>query len=131
MSIVLSDHAVSIVAVHGLNPKNTESHAEKTWTSEKTNKLWLRDFLPTKIPSARIFIFGYNSNVAFETSSAGLSEHAGNLLNLLHLERKVCRLLFPLMVHSVFCDFVGYLKLIAVSYHLTDHWSSYVIVLVV
>ena len=80
---------VSIVAVHGLNPKNTESHAEKTWTSEKTNKLWLRDFLPSKVPYARIFIFGYNSNVALETSSAGLSEQAENLLNLVTLERLV------------------------------------------
>jgi hypothetical protein len=105
MSIVSIDHIISIVAVHGLNPKNTEFHAEKTWTSEKTQKLWLRDFLPAQLPSARIFIFGYNSNVAFETSSAGLSEHAGNLLNLVSLERKVCKALISRLRRSVVCDF--------------------------
>ena len=60
-----------------------------TWTSEKTDKLWLRDFLPSKAPHARVFVFGYNSNVVFETSTAGLSEQAENLLNLVSLERRV------------------------------------------
>jgi hypothetical protein len=73
-----------------LNPKNTDDHARRTWTSAN-NKLWLRDFLPSQLPRARILIFGYNSNVAFQTSAAGLSEHAENLLNLLHLERKGAR----------------------------------------
>ncbi|KAI1075136.1 hypothetical protein F5B20DRAFT_595294 [Whalleya microplaca] len=70
---------VDIVAVHGLNPLGNPLHAESTWTSE--GKLWLRDFLPNRIPSARILLFGYNSNVAFQASTAGITEQAENLLN--------------------------------------------------
>lgn len=75
----------SIVAVHGLNPLNTEFHAEHTWTAD--GKLWLRDFLPKDLPNARVLLFGYNSNVAFETSIAGVREQALNLLNRLKLKR--------------------------------------------
>jgi hypothetical protein len=77
----------SIVAVHGLNPTNKELHAESTWTAG--DKLWLRDFLPLKIKQARVMLFGYNSNVAFEMSSAGVREQSENLLNRLRLKRKV------------------------------------------
>ncbi|KAH6683908.1 hypothetical protein B0J14DRAFT_571676 [Halenospora varia] len=77
---------VDIVAVHGLNPTNKASHAELTWTAG--GKLWLRDFLPKRLPRARVLLFGYNSNVAFETSTAGVLEQAENLLNLLDLHRK-------------------------------------------
>ncbi|KAA6414866.1 MAG: hypothetical protein FRX48_01616 [Lasallia pustulata] len=73
------DPDVDIIAVHGLNPTNTEFHAEATWTVE--DKLWLRDFLPPQLPSARVLLFGYNANVAFETSIAGVREQAINLLN--------------------------------------------------
>jgi hypothetical protein len=71
--------------VHGLNPTNTEFHAEATWTS--AGKLWLKDFLPDHLPNARVLLFGYNSNVAFKTSNAGVREQADNLLNWLHLKR--------------------------------------------
>lgn len=81
-----SDSESSIVAVHGLNPTNKASHAELTWTAG--GKLWLRDFLPKRLPKARVLLFGYNSNVAFETSTAGVLEQAENLLNLLDLHRK-------------------------------------------
>ncbi|KAH6671182.1 hypothetical protein B0J14DRAFT_595495 [Halenospora varia] len=75
------NHNVDIVAVHGLNPTNTEFHAEATWTYG--DKLWLKDFLPAQLPNARILLFGYNSNVAFETSISGVRENAVNLLNRL------------------------------------------------
>jgi hypothetical protein len=77
-----------IVAVHGLNPTNTGSHAEMTWTAHNQN-MWLKDFLPKKLPTARILLFGYNANVAFETSTAGVREQAENLLNRLKGKRKV------------------------------------------
>lgn len=76
----------SIVAVHGLNPKDKTFHAEDTWSCE--GKLWLRDFLPDKLPRARILLFGYNSNVGFESSAAGVREQALNLLNRLWLLRQ-------------------------------------------
>lgn len=53
------------------------------------DKLWLRDFFPHISPKARIMLFGYNANVAFETSAAGIREQAENLLNWLKIERKV------------------------------------------
>jgi triacylglycerol esterase/lipase EstA (alpha/beta hydrolase family) len=76
---------ISIVAVHGLNPTNKQLHAEHTWTLG--DKLWLRDFLPSKLPHARVLLFGYNSNIAFETSIAGVREQAANLLNRLSHKR--------------------------------------------
>lgn len=81
----------SIVAVHGLNPFNTEFHAEKTWSArdgQGGEVLWLRDFLPQQLPTARVLLFGYNSNVAFETSILGVREQAENLLNRLKLKRR-------------------------------------------
>ncbi|KAI1355896.1 hypothetical protein F5Y01DRAFT_268006 [Xylaria sp. FL0043] len=77
------DASVDIIAVHGLNPLNNQSHAEDTWTSD--GKLWLGDFLPKRVPRARICLFGYNSNVAFETAAAGVREQGESLLN--HLEQ--------------------------------------------
>jgi triacylglycerol esterase/lipase EstA (alpha/beta hydrolase family) len=76
----------SIVAVHGLNTTNTNNHAEAAWTSK--DKLWLRDFLPTSLPRARILLFSYNANVAFKTSIAGVREQATDLLNQLDGKRK-------------------------------------------
>ncbi|MCJ1270174.1 hypothetical protein MMC22_010070 [Lobaria immixta] len=76
---------VDIIAVHGLNPTNTEFHAEATWTVQ--DKLWLRDFLPPQLPAARVLLFGYNANVAFETSIAGVREQAMNLLNRIASKR--------------------------------------------
>ncbi|KAI0908384.1 hypothetical protein F4823DRAFT_599089 [Ustulina deusta] len=74
---------IDVIAVHGLNPLNKQSHAEDTWTSE--GNLWLGDFLPKRVPQARICLFGYNSNVAFGSSSAGVREQGENVLN--HLEQ--------------------------------------------
>ncbi|KAJ8130607.1 hypothetical protein O1611_g3021 [Lasiodiplodia mahajangana] len=78
-----TDSDIDIVAVHGLNPLNAQSHAEATWTSE--GKLWLSDFLPKRLPRARICLFGYNSNIAFGSSAAGVREQGENVLN--HLEQ--------------------------------------------
>ncbi|KAK6952740.1 hypothetical protein Daesc_005034 [Daldinia eschscholtzii] len=72
---------IDIVAVHGLNPLDKPSHAEATWTAG--DKLWLKDFLPEKLPTARVLLFGYNSNVAFQTATSGVREQAENLLNRL------------------------------------------------
>ncbi|KAK5735538.1 hypothetical protein LTR17_008071 [Elasticomyces elasticus] len=81
---------IDVVAVHGLNPGDTRSHALATWT--KNEKLWLKDFLPREVPTARIMIFAYNANVAFESSTAGVLEQADNLLNLLRHKRRRAKL---------------------------------------
>ena len=44
--------------------------------------------MPKKLPNARILLFGYNANVAFETSTAGVREQAVNLLNRVASERE-------------------------------------------
>ncbi|KAL4929570.1 uncharacterized protein BDV17DRAFT_298019 [Aspergillus undulatus] len=80
---------IDIVAIHGLNPKNKERHAERTWEASN-GKIWLRDFLPKQLPQARILLFGYNSNVSIQSSSAGVREQAQYLLNRLWLERQGC-----------------------------------------
>lgn len=36
----------------------------------------------------RVLLFGYNSNIAFETSILGVREQAENLLNRLKLKRR-------------------------------------------
>ncbi|KAI1091610.1 hypothetical protein F5B19DRAFT_457662 [Rostrohypoxylon terebratum] len=54
------DFNVDIVAVHGLS-----GDSEETWTDDKTNKLWLRDFLPSQFPGVpiRVWSFGYDASV--------------------------------------------------------------------
>ena len=44
--------------------------------------------MPKQLPNARILLFGYNANVAFETSIAGVKEHAVNLLNRIASKRE-------------------------------------------
>lgn len=80
------DANIDVVAVHGLNPTNASPHYEMTWKDGEV--LWLRDILRWQVPTARVLLFGYNSNVAFNTTMAGILEHAENLLNQLTLERQ-------------------------------------------
>lgn len=49
--------------------------------------MWLKDFLPEQIPFARILLFGYNANVAFNSGQSGLREHADDLLDRLRRKR--------------------------------------------
>lgn len=86
----------SIVAIHGLNPKNKERHAERTW--ELDGKIWLRDFLPSQLSQARILLFGYNASVSIQSSSAGVREQAQNLLSRLSIERQVR--------NDMYCEFM-------------------------
>ncbi|KAF8499908.1 hypothetical protein BU17DRAFT_59133, partial [Hysterangium stoloniferum] len=44
-----------IVAIHGL-----DGHREASWTANN-GKLWLRDFLPQDVQSARILTYGYDA----------------------------------------------------------------------
>ena len=70
-----------IVAVHGLN-----GDAFKTWT-HPNGRLWLRDFLPDQVPGARVFSFGYPSEVAFTTAKGKLLDFARSLLESLKSRR--------------------------------------------
>jgi hypothetical protein len=70
-----------IVAIHGLNGDPYE-----TWTHEN-GRLWLRDFLPSSLPTSRVYTFGYSSEVAFTKSRGSVDQYARILLNELNLAR--------------------------------------------
>ncbi|KAI4688369.1 hypothetical protein J4E81_007965 [Alternaria sp. BMP 2799] len=86
---------VDIVAVHGLNGKPFE-----TWTAN--SRLWLRDFLPEAIPSARIFTFGYTADV-FSRNDMDILDCANALLAGLETSRTEGDELRPLILigHSL------------------------------
>ncbi|KAF3807774.1 Protein SERAC1, partial [Colletotrichum gloeosporioides] len=69
----------SIVAVHGLG-----GDWEGTWTSN--GRLWLRDFVPSQLPSARVWSFGYDSSILSQTV-ADINDVAISLLDSLDGER--------------------------------------------
>ncbi|KJK73836.1 hypothetical protein H634G_10883 [Metarhizium anisopliae BRIP 53293] len=83
---------LDVVAVHGLNFKNTDEHARKTWTMG--DKLWLNDFPPGALSRPiRVMMFEYNSSPAVGAAAIKLDDHAKNLLQWLNLRRKTTRLL--------------------------------------
>ncbi|KAH7233835.1 uncharacterized protein BKA55DRAFT_598050 [Fusarium redolens] len=78
---------LDVVAVHGLNFKNSDDHARKTWTMG--DKLWLKDFLPNALSRpSRVMLFEYNSSPAIGATAIKLAGHANNLLQWLKLKRK-------------------------------------------
>jgi hypothetical protein len=77
----------SLVFVHGLNPFSNPNHAFDTWKHEN-GKFWPYDFLPQDIPEARIWVYGYNSNIAKDVSEARIKDHANVLLDRLQRKRK-------------------------------------------
>ncbi|PVH82960.1 hypothetical protein DL98DRAFT_487647 [Cadophora sp. DSE1049] len=70
-----SKWSLDILAVHGLNGERL-----RTWTESKSQKLWLRDFLPHDMTQARVMTFGYNATAIFENTKAGIRDHARTLL---------------------------------------------------
>lgn len=48
----------SIIAVPGLG-----SHAIGAFKAKDGNNVWLRDFLPEDIPTARVLVYGYNTAI--------------------------------------------------------------------
>ncbi|KAK6332009.1 hypothetical protein TWF718_002547 [Orbilia javanica] len=64
---------LDIVAMHGLN-----GDIYRTWT--KSGNYWLRDQLPKSLPGARIFSYGYPSNLMFSKSVAEIDDFARHLL---------------------------------------------------
>lgn len=88
----------SIVFVHGLNPLSKVDFANATWTHENGN-FWPAQQLPKRVPSARVLVFSYNSQVAWDSTENGIQEHANNLLDRLSGVRK-----------STFADVCSYLS---------------------
>jgi hypothetical protein len=89
------------VAIHGLNILDKPGHAEATWTAQN-GRLWLRDLLPTALSNARILLFAYNSNVAFQTSTAGVRDASESLLDrLLSLRKDLSSRPIVFLAHSL------------------------------
>ncbi|TVY32678.1 hypothetical protein LOCC1_G008328 [Lachnellula occidentalis] len=84
------DAEVDIIAIHGFSPLETPKHAEDTWTAASSQKMWLRDFLPHKVPKSRIFLSGYWTNSAFLSGTAHIDDHAEDLFSRLMHKRKHC-----------------------------------------
>jgi hypothetical protein len=82
----LDSQSPDIIAIHGIN-----GDAYKTWTHEN-GSLWLRDFLPEHIAGARVFSFGYPSEVAFTKAKGSIIDFGRTLLEQLKAYRlgEVC-----------------------------------------
>ncbi len=66
-------------------------HRDKTWTAANGTH-WLRDLLPTDIPNARVFCWGYDANAYGERVSCQyLYDHAKTLVSDLCLERRLTK----------------------------------------
>ena len=88
----------SLIAVHGLRIpisfrpwKDAQSFGVKTWIAGDSGKekLWVKDFLPHDIQGLRVLLFGYNSNVGWDVSTAEVSSAADDLLLKLKNSRAV------------------------------------------
>ncbi|KAL8375859.1 hypothetical protein RB595_007132 [Gaeumannomyces hyphopodioides] len=73
---------VDIVAVHGLG-----SSVTTTWTHKKSQKLWLRDFLPNDIRTARVMTFRHNSKWKSGALVKTLEDYGRDLLIALDIVR--------------------------------------------
>ncbi|KAF5239886.1 hypothetical protein FANTH_9779 [Fusarium anthophilum] len=74
---------VDVVAVHGLG-----GHLMKTWRHAETKASWLEEFIPKDIENARVMTYGYESQVAFSKSTAGVEDFAKDLLARLAMVRQ-------------------------------------------
>lgn len=66
----------SIFAVTGL-----AGHAFGSWKSRKSGKMWLRDLMPSDLPTARVFTYGYDTKLAGSKSNARISDYAKQFLH--------------------------------------------------
>ncbi|KAF8529589.1 hypothetical protein BU17DRAFT_79603 [Hysterangium stoloniferum] len=73
---------IDIVAIHGF-----DGHREESWTADN-GKLWLRDFLPHTIPTARILSYGYDAYTNSSLSEQTLHGHAQDFLARLSMSRE-------------------------------------------
>ncbi|KAI1392353.1 uncharacterized protein F4822DRAFT_436211 [Hypoxylon trugodes] len=82
----------SIIAVHGLNPrnKNASEHAWDTWRTPygPIGHLWLRDVLPQSLPDSRIFLYQYNATAVYSQDRDTFIDKANELLEAVRIERE-------------------------------------------
>ncbi|KAF8515163.1 hypothetical protein BU17DRAFT_51957 [Hysterangium stoloniferum] len=76
---------IDIVAIHGF-----DGHREASWTADN-GQLWLRDFLPQTIPTARIWSYGYDAYTENASSQQTVHGHAQDFLAKLSNSRETDR----------------------------------------
>ncbi|KAL0631516.1 hypothetical protein Q9L58_009624, partial [Maublancomyces gigas] len=74
---------VDIFAVTGL-----AGHAFGLWKARNGTAMWLRDFLPEYVPTARIMTYGYDSTLVNSDSTASIREFSQNFLEALSTVRR-------------------------------------------
>ena len=89
--LVLQLTIASVVAVHGLNPRNRDDHAQHTWEDQQSKHLWLRDAFPLDRPNIRTVLYSYESSPAFGTDKERFVHQANSLLECLRLLRRQVR----------------------------------------
>lgn len=65
----------SLVAVHGLN-----GDALGTWTHTRSQTMWLRDILPTVLPTVRVMTYGYNASIKNFTAQQDIRSISAKML---------------------------------------------------
>jgi hypothetical protein len=82
----LDSRSPDVVAIHGI-----DGDAYKTWTHDN-GSLWLRDFLPQQLQGARVFTFGYPSEVVYTRAKGNIVSFGRSLLEQLKAYRvgEVC-----------------------------------------
>ena len=75
-------YSADIVFVHGLN-----GHWSRTWTSQKNGAFWPKDLLPHVVPRARVFSYGYPSQVIGSRSVTSVQDFAKHLLREVRLQQ--------------------------------------------
>ena len=83
LSKAVPQHNADIIAVHGLG-----GEAYKTWT-HTNGTMWLRDFLPSDLPGARVFTYGYKADIFFSREKDSLRNLARSLLEAVRREIRV------------------------------------------
>lgn len=80
---------ISIIAIHGLNPRGREDHARHTWETA-SGCLWLRDrdSLPLQQPYVRTLLYEYNSSPAFGADKERFIHQANTLLECILISRR-------------------------------------------
>ncbi|CAG7854429.1 SubName: Full=Related to WD40-repeat protein (Notchless protein) {ECO:0000313/EMBL:CCA73885.1} [Serendipita indica DSM 11827] len=91
------DPTVDIIAIHGLN-----GHREKTWMTDD-GVLWLRQFLPSSLPRARILTYGYDADTHSTecVSTQTMRRHAVGLAQAILRKRKDARRPIIFVAHDL------------------------------
>ena len=78
---VSTRYPVDVIAIHGLN-----GHSERSWTHKPSGVFWLRDLLNHDLPGARIYTYGYDSQI-FAKHVMKINDFARDLLAAIAGER--------------------------------------------